>query len=216
MIAVDKVYNIVSDLLSKNNGVTLSPEEFDRYAEMASVALQDDYRGANTATKVSYGRNRTLDSRLRQFRVSEHPLSLDLLGYGDYPEDWVQTLNLRTVDYKPIRPIDEDRVSVAVSKDPYTTPTEDEMIYEDLSLQVKVQPAGEASVVMSYLRRPQKARYATIEVNRRPVFDPNNSQNFDWDESQLGELTFRILQLVGVSMDKGQVIQYTAAKQQEE
>ena len=195
--------------------MTISPDQFNRYAEIASNALQDDYRGANTNKKVSYGRDRTLDSRLRQHRVTEYPVSLDLLGYGSYPMDWVQTLNLRTIDYKPIRPIDEDRAAVAY-QDPYTEPSEDEMWYEDLESRIKVHPAGEASVIMSYLKRPTKAVYAYTTVNRRAVFDPVNSVNFDWDESQFGEITFRILGLCGVSLDKGQVIQYTQAKQAEE
>lgn len=215
MIPVDKVYNVTNFILSKNNGLTIKPEQFNSYAEIASNALQDDYRGANTAKKVSYGRDRTLDSRLRQHRVPEYPLSLDLLGYGSYPTDWVQTLSLRTIDYNPIRPIDEDRAAVAY-QDPYTEPSEDEMWYEDLDTGLKVHPAGDAVVIMSYLRRPVKAIYAYTEVNRRAVFDPVNSVNFDWDESQFGELVFRIVQLCGVSMDKGQVVQYTQAKQNEE
>ena len=223
MINVDKVYSTVNYILSKNNGLSISPAQFNNYAEIASNALQDDYRGANTAKKVSYGRDRTLDSRLRQHRVPEHPISLDLLGYGDVPEDWVQTLSLRTTDYQPIRPIDEDRVAMAY-QDPYTRPSADEMWYEDLRragdtsdrAAIKVHPAGDASVVMSYLRRPVKAVYAYTTVNRRSVFDPINSVNFDWDESQFGELVFRIAQLCGVSLDKGQLIQYTQAKMAEE
>lgn len=216
MIEVNKVYSLVNDLLSKSNGVWLEPEEFDRYAEIASNGLQDDYRGANTATKVSYGRNRTLDSRLRQHRVPEYAVALDLLGYGYYPTGWVQTLNLRTIDYKPIRPIDEDRVSVAVSKDPYTKPSGDEMCYEDLDDRIRVHPAGDNSVIMSYLKRPVKAVYAYTTVNRRKVFDPSNAVNFDWDESQLGELVFRIAQLAGLSMEKASVVNYTQLKQSEE
>lgn len=215
MIEVDKIYRAVNNLLSKNNGLTIKPEQFNDYAEIASIGLQDDYRGANTAKKVSYGRDRTLDSRLRQHRVPEYPLSLDLLGYGDYPENWVQTLSLRTVDYKPIRPIDEDRAAVAY-QDPYTQPSESEMWYEDLDTRIKVHPAGDASVVMSYLRRPIKAVYAYTEVNRRAVFDPLASVNFDWDESQFPELVYRICQLCGVSFDKGQIIQYTEAMKAQE
>src|SRR5690606_9506217 len=215
MIQVDKVYNAVNDLLSKNNGMTISPDQFNRYAEIASNALQDDYRGANTNKKVSYGRDRTLDSRLRQHRVTEYPVSLDLLGYGSYPTDWVQTLSLRTIDYKPIRPIDEDRAAVAY-QDPYTESSEDGMWYEDMDTRMKVHPAGIGVGAMNYLRRPVKAIYAYTEVNRRAVFDPVNSVNFDWDESQFGELVFRICGLVGLSLDKGQIVQYSEAMKSQE
>lgn len=218
MIPVDKVYNLTNDLLSKNNGVSLTPEEFDRYAEVASDGLFDSYRGADNpnATKVVYGHNRTLDGRLKNHRVPEYALSLDLLGYGSYPEDWVQTLSVRTIDYQPIRPIDEDRAAVAISQDPYTKPSEDEMLYEEFDNRIKVHPAGDNTVVLNYLRKPVKAVYAYTTVNRRAVFDPINSVNFDWDKGQLGELTHRILQLVGVSMDKGQIVQYSEAKQAQE
>ena len=119
-LKVKLVYDTVNDLLSKNNGVTLSPDEFNRYAELASNALQDEYRGANTAQRSTMGRNRTLDSRLLRHVVSDHTLSTNGGGYAPLPDDWVQTLTLRTPDYSPVRPVDEDRITV-VFQDPYSS-----------------------------------------------------------------------------------------------
>lgn len=223
-LKVKLVYDIVNDLLSKNNGVTLSPDEFNRYAELTSNALQDEYRGANTAQRSTIGRNRTLDARLLRQVVSDHAISTNGGGYAELPSDWIQTLTLRTIDYAPIKPIDEDRIAMA-HQDPYTTPTEDNLIYEVTGTTaqfsnkvgvIKVHPTKARQVIMTYLRRPIPAVYGYKIVSNRAEYDANESVDFDWDSSQMGEIVFRILQLAGLSMDKGQVIQYAMAKQNEE
>lgn len=223
-LKVKLVYDTVNDLLSKNNGVTLSPDEFNRYAELASNALQDEYRGANTAQRSTMGRNRTLDSRLLRHVVSDHTLSTNGGGYAPLPDDWVQTLTLRTPDYSPVRPVDEDRITV-VFQDPYSAPSEDNLIYEIIGTTtkfpntigvIKIHPTKARQVVMTYIRRPIPAVYGYKIISNRPDYDENESTDFDWDSSQMGEIVFRILQLAGLSMDKGQVIQYAMAKQNEE
>ena len=206
----------MDDLLSKNNGMFITAAEFNRYAPMASNALFDSYRGADNpnATKVVYGRNRTLDARLKVFREFETPVAI-VGGHGAYPTDWAQTLSVKTENGEVIRPLDEDRATVAY-KDPYTTPTEDERFYEETDTGIKIHPNDQSSVLVTYLRKPAVPVYAVTKVNRREVYDPLSSVDFDWDESQLNDLVMRIVQLVSVPMKDINTLNYTQAKQAEE
>lgn len=214
MINVSENYILVQDLLSKNNGVFISPGEYNRYASIASKALFDSYIGADTATKVNYGRNRTLDFRLAPFRETE---TLPVVsGVVAFPEDLAKINKVHTVDYKPIRPIDEDRLAVA-HQDPYTEPGDDEIFYEETSDSIILFPADIEEVIFTYLKKPVEPVYAfTVGSNGRPVYDDANSVHMEWDKSQEMEITMRILQLCGVSMSHNQIIGYTQQKQNEE
>lgn len=216
MIKVESNYKLVGDLLSKNNGVFISPEEYNSYAKIASEGLFADYVGLNTAKKVGYGRNRTLDSRLTPFRRTV-PLTVGPDSEVGYPYDWAKTNKVHTLDYIPIRPLDEDRIAIG-HQDPFITG--EEWFYEDLNDGMKIfSPDGIVSdpIILTYLKRPDEPKYAyIIGSNGRPEFDPVNSVDFDWDINQEGEITMRILQLCGVSMDKIQAINFGMAKQNEE
>lgn len=216
MINVDENYRLVQDLLSKNNGVYITPEEYNRYAELASNDLFDKLVGAKNNNSTAYGINRTLDRRLMPFRrVDIVPV---VGGVANEPAD---SALIRSVYYflngtpKPLRVVDEDRFA-KLFDDPFAKPTEEEPVYIEDNLSIRVYPETITELTIEYLKRPVAPVYAYTEVNRRPLYDAVNSINFDWDKREEAELTMRILQYAGVSMTNGQVVQYTEAKQAQE
>lgn len=209
MINVDSNYRLVNDLLSKNNGAFISFEEYTRYAAIASDSLFDDIIGADNTSVVSYGRNRTLDARLMPFRVMNQPILL-VAGIGTLPTDWAKTNAVRLPDGTPVHPVDEDRRGMG-KQDYYARPSESRYVYYEGNGNIEVEPVT-TDVVMDYLKRPTPPVYAyTMSTGSRPrpVYDPVNSVDFDWDARQENDLTIRILELCGVSMDKGSLVQYT-------
>lgn len=209
MINVRNTYLLVNDLLSKNNGVFISPEEFSRFAKIASDSLFDDIIGADNTSVVSYGRNRTLDARLMPFRVMNQPVIL-VAGIGALPTGWAKTNAVRLPDGTPVHPVDEDRRGMG-KQDYYARPSEDRYVYYEGNGSIEVEPLT-TDVVMDYLKRPTPPVYAyTMSTGSRPrpIYDMASSVNFDWDARQENDLTIRILQLCGVSMDKGSLVQYT-------
>lgn len=209
MINAYSNYQLVCDLLSKNNSVFISPEEWTRYASIASDSLFDDIIGADNTSVVSYGRNRTLDARLMPFRVMNQPVLL-VAGIGTLPTDWAKTNAVRLPDGTPVHPVDEDRRGMG-KQDYYAKPSEDRYVYYEGNGSIEVEPLT-TDVVMDYLKRPTPPVYAyTMSGGSRPrpIYDPANSVNFDWDARQENDLTIRILELCGVSMDKGSLVQYT-------
>lgn len=213
MISVYENYKLVQDLIGKNDGMFLSPDEYNTLAAIASDLLFDDFRGANTSKRVSYGWDRTLDSRLRPFRMEQDIVVIQ--GIGAYPTNWEQTLGVEGPGGVPIRPLDEDRASVA-RQDPYTRPDSGEVFYEDLKDGIRISDPSITTVRMKYLRRPVRAKYGYKLVDGRPRYFADNSVHFEWGRSMNHELAMRIVQLASLPIGDRLSLQYTQAKQQEE
>lgn len=63
---------------------------------------------------------------------------------------------------------------------------------------------------LSYVRKPPSIIWAyTLDSNNRPVYDAANSTQPVWGESDMMNIIVRALQLVGVNLQLGVVIQYS-------
>jgi hypothetical protein len=206
MISVDDNYKLVNDLASKNNGVYVSPTEYNRYASLASNDLFDLLRGNKNVNRSVYGRNRTLDGRLMPFKKVD---AISFTGaYADKPEGCAQILSVYTSDFIPIKPTDEDRASMIV-QDPLASPNEQDMYYiEEVD---RLRLVGDTGLVgfIEYLALPTPPVYGYTVVSRRPVFDEDTSTNFEWDKNMEMEITTRILSYLGISMKDGFITQVT-------
>ena len=217
MISIEENYKLVQDLLSKNNGIRLSPKEYERYATMASNDMFDKLIGAKNNNMTAYGVNRTLDRRLKHLRVVTPPLAVTN-GRVAQPDDLQLT---RSVYYmfkgapKALRPVDEDRFAFLFD-DPLASPVDEDPSYIEDNGSIRVFPTNIPTITIEYLKRPAVPKYAYTIVNRRPVFDPDNSVDFDWDKREENDLTMRILQYAAVSLQNGQMVQFTESKQNNE
>lgn len=207
MISVKDNYDLVNDLASKNNGVFISPEEYNRYATLASNELFDELRGAKNRNVSTYGRSRTLDSRLNPFRKT---VDDSFINYEvDKEEDYVQALAMYDSNYLPIKPIDEDRLA-RLHQNPLAQPDEEELYYiERVDKFELLATQGDISFTLEYLKKPVSPDYKYTIVNNRPVFNPTGSVNFEWDKNMEMELTTRILSYLGISMKDGFITQVT-------
>lgn len=211
MIDVNDNYKLVNDLLSKNNGVYLTPDEYNRYAEIASLEYFDTLVGSKNTNRSVYGINRTLDRRLKEFREVAPTLVED--GVAELPDNCELLTAVYTDDYIPLRQTDEDRFA-RLMQDPLASPTEDDPVYKEINEYIEVFPETLPSVTIEYLRKPLSPKYAYTVENRRAVYNPTNSVHFEWNKRDESELTMRILQLCGISVGSPELLQVGLAKQQ--
>lgn len=199
MILIGDVYQLVCDLLSKNNGVYISPQEFTRYANVANYQMFDDYCGIKTTPRVTYGKNRLVDERLNPFR---RRASLTFAsGVATKPTNLKHITAVYTADAIPIavKPTDEDRYANLFS-DPLASPNAQDKYYIETETSLRLLGETSLSAWIEYLERPVAVVYGTIEVNGRPVYNPSTSVHFQWDVSETIEITNRILLQAGLSM----------------
>lgn len=213
MILVQENYKLVNDLLSKNNGVYLSPAEYNRYAELASNDYFDVSIGSKNAKRSVYGINRTLDRRLQSFRVVD-PIPV-INGVAEIPEDAELITAIYTSDYIPLRTVDEDRLA-RLMQDPLADPTVEDPAYKEDKDSIRVYPSDINSVTFEYLKRPVAPKYGYTVVNNRAVYSESDSVNFDWNKREEAELTMRILQYCGVSMGSAEIYNVATQAKQEE
>jgi hypothetical protein len=65
---------------------------------------------------------------------------------------------------------------------------------------------------IDYLRRPAVPKYAYTQSERAFTYDPANSVQLEWGESELNELIMRALSFLGISIDDQLRTQYAEAK----
>lgn len=199
-------YNLVNDLLSKNNGVFISPKEYERYANNASYSMFDDFAGIKTNPKVTYGKNRLVDGRLNPFR---RRVSLTFTGgVATKPANLKAiTAIYVTGTNEPVRPTDEDRRAM-LFQDPLAMPNNNNVYYIEGSTELYLLGRESLIVTIEYLERPTAVVYGFTITNNRPVYNPSASVHFQWDVSETNELTARILMQAGLSMKDTVSIQY--------
>jgi len=77
--------------------------------------------------------------------------------------------------------------------------------------QISLSHAG--SLAISYIRVPARVNWGFTAIGTDSFYDPTISNNFELHESEQAELTYRILVLAGVSIQKQDVTQVAAGIQ---
>lgn len=204
-ISILQNYNYVNDLLSKNNGVYISPKEYERYGYISSLEMFDDFMGIKTIPKITIGKNRLIDTRLLPFKkkVTTTFTGETLLK----PSDCKYISAMYEVSSKiPVRPLDDDR-RAKIFQDPLASPTTDDKYYVENFSDLTLLGTENLQVVLEYYERPKPIVYGYTVVNGRPVFDQATSVDYQWDISEQEELTNRILVKAGLSMSSPLTLQ---------
>src|SRR5690625_2127163 len=201
MIDIKELYDTVLDLISKNNGEYISPEEFNRYVNIASLSYFDDITGSKTNPRIVYGKNRITDRRLDTFR-EEFTTVVPVDRRIDLPEglEFIRTV-IDTEDRTAVVPVDEDREGM-LSRDPFAKPDKTNKYYTEGKGFIKILNTDLEEIEIKYLRKPVKAEYSYTRTGTRgrPEYDPTNSENLEWNERETNEIITRILERVSLSL----------------
>ena len=67
-----------------------------------------------------------------------------------------------------------------------------------------------SNVNLSYVQTPRKPNWAYEVVDKKALYDPTNTDDFELHESEEAELVYRILALAGITIEKPQLTQTAA------
>ena len=208
------MYQICQYAINKSQNGYLKPDQFnllvkqaqDSYAAFIIGEFQQ-YQYNSAKSRISYSENEPIRQRLQPF-IYNFNLKVDATGFAPYPGDYMQTDTMMTLyGYKRIKYVMQDRLwSYYNSKiDPIAT----NPIYliEDKGFRFFPQNISDAQ--MAYIKNPNRIYWAyTYDVKGRPVYDAANSEQPKWGRLDILEIIARILKLVGISLQIGQVEQY--------
>ncbi len=217
---VNQVYKVILYAVAKNKSQGyVSPDDFN--SVLMPVAQKNyldyllgeyqKYQIKRPISVVEFGENQRIRQSMSPL-IYGTILSIDSGGISQYPSDYEYNDAMWSVygNYN-IRFIQQDRQDSYLHSriDPIiTNPVY--LINHEGFLFFPARPYGENQSKMSYVRTPPSIVWGYIlDGNGRPVYNPLTSQQPVWGDTDIYEIIVRALQLVGVNLQLGVVIQYS-------
>ena len=222
---INDMYQICQYAINKAQNGYLTPSQFNLLANQAQTSYQDyllgefqQYQYGRPQAKVNYSQNSDTRQRLTPF-IAETTLTVLGTGNVNYPTDYLQTDSMRTTANDRIRFIQQDSIYSYVNSqiDPIAT----NPVYLLGDVGFLFYPATIGTAVLTYIKNAPTMVWAyTLDANNRPVFAPAGQTQPPvqypvsgtveplWYDIDKLEIIARILKLVGVNLQDGQVEQY--------
>lgn len=222
---IDRVRGLVLSILKKENKGWITPEDFNRFADLSQLEIFEEY---------FYEYNTWLNKKSGRMTHD---------GYGDIPELIAEKIavflktdsmtyegglfsppadnyRLETVYYgnRPVEEVRDHKVRYMLDSI-LIEPTTTYPVYIRIGSNIKIYPTTITSGVdCFYLRRPAIPKWTYTAVAGNPVFNIGAAdyQDFEIHPADEIELVYRILKKAGVSIREEQIIQYVQMKEQEQ
>ena len=217
-VNIDTVYQKVLAILNKEQRGYVTPQEFNLFANQAQLDIFEQYfydinqfgRLHGNDTEYSDMLN-ILNEKINIFETTE-PLVYNLTNSSfDLPADLYR---LGTIIYQntttnnfgvtSTEQIEAERVNkneiLYINSSPLTKPKNTRPIFTSDSNGLNVYGTNEltSAVLCNYIKKPTTPRWAYQIVFGEPLYDANNSVNFDLHASEETELVTKILELSGL------------------
>ncbi len=213
---VNQVYVLMKDILAKNaQDGYFSPETFYNYINQAQRSYLDyllgeyqKYQIRRPISTVELGMNERVRTSLAPL-IYGVMLTIDGTGLAtNMPSDYEYPDAMWTSGgFYNIRFIQQDRLHsyYRSSIDPIGVNPVFLMNHEGLQFY----PENTAGAKMSYVRTPPSIVWGfDYDSNDIPVWNPLTSQDPIWAETDILQILVRALQLIGVNLQLGVVLQY--------
>lgn len=214
----DDVYKIILYAAAKNkqNGY-VSPEDFNTVLmPVAQKSYLDyllgeyqKYQPMRPISVVEFGQNERIRTSLAPLIYGAILNPFPYNGISPFPSDFEYTDNMWGLyGFYNIRFVQQNRL------DSYAHSTIDPVVSNPVYL---IQhegfhffPEDIGAAKLSYVRTPPSIVWAyTLDSNSRPVYDPFNSQQPVWGDTDIYQIIVRALALVGVNLQLGVLMQYS-------
>jgi hypothetical protein len=217
MININDVKVLSYDLAAKQERAFPSPDEFNSYANLASLDLFNYYNDERNKMllRVKSGESLKIPQVLNNFVLNDVSLTLTS-GSASVPSNYAYDLAFKTPVNsvnKTIIKVDFDKVESYLNStiDP---PTATNPIFIETANNFQIYPTTITPALLTYLKYPDTVVWGYSMATGRPVYDPTTSVNFEWPESELFRLTARILGYMGISIRDSELERYAQQQTQ--
>jgi len=220
-VSIDTVKTYTEYLVRKNNSGYLSPSQFNLIINRASktifvkrVGNPHDYRPGQPVPAIGFQITQKITEDLKRFQENGN-LILKADGTANYPTDLAYTIpgisyvtsNKGARVVVPIEVIDKDKEASRLAS-AIVTPTRSYPIAVFENTFIQVYPAGISNIKFPYLRYPKEALWASNTVNNRPVYDPANSVDLEWEDLVVNDIIMQALKSIGISIKDADVMNF--------
>jgi hypothetical protein len=198
MDSIQRAHFEINTLLPSSDSRYFSPEEIDSAVNSAVLDL------FNQQYKV-FGETQRISDDLARFKTLS-PIDL-AAGIGPLPEGHVYTLSIYVTKIgtqdiiKRCRIVEEQFIAQYIDSEAFG-PSEDNVIARLVGDNVRVYPETVSQIGMTFFRKPLAAKFAytmTGLLNNIPVYDPINSLQIDYGDSNFNQLVQKALTYLGVA-----------------
>lgn len=216
MINVDLVYKLTHRLLNDNQITDRYPvEDWNRYAILAQLEIVRKLRGLFESTSIISDNIAELKVK-KQFNLTDGKLTKpDDYLYFSAPLTRVWYKDGQGVQRTSQRPVDlvtdnelGDRLNSQFDAPSYQYP-----IVVDISDYLQFYPTDLTQAELMYIRVPKEPKWAYTDVDGEAVYDPVNSVDFELPQDMTDLLVVTICEYMGVNVKRGDMVQYTMAKE---
>jgi hypothetical protein len=195
-------------------GNTVTPSQFNLLCNQAQLTKFEYDRQLFIATNE-------ISNYLALF-LKKSIINVPSSGEISYPDDWQHTSAVRS--YYPLPRGKSVEVEVKESKDKswgevmtsqLLKPTRRFPKFMQFSGQFRFLPRDIGIVMLDYFSTPVTPNWAYTIVSGRPVYDPINSVDFQWNTFALNEIAMIYLQLIGINIKDSALSEFAVSFQQE-
>lgn len=226
MLSIDDIYQLVQKLANKYKQGYLSPDEFNQFFNSSQRELYNDLIGrpegyglGKPISKISKGFTKTIEEKIapfmKQVSIAVNPSTSQL----PKPSDFSRHVSLRSSnDMTTVRRVFPDRL-VSFLNNSINVVSITNPIYEEFNTYYQLYPLQvwtNQSFNLNYYFLPPISTWAyTLDSNGLPVYDPVNSIQPLWYDSEKNDLVMRTLQYFGVNLSNVFIEQYSEQQKQQ-
>ena len=235
-ISINKVRNVVLNLLSKNNYGYISPEQFNEFCELAQASIFEDLfylDNNNTNKKYAHLTNmqyadlkKIREEQIDMYSTYSTPLNFTFNAittlWSYTSNDLYRAVNISLVNSTTNKKVDIQQVSKGAELNKIinsntVAPTTTYPIGVQIENDFKVYPINPAGyfVELLFIRKPKTPKWTYTNVNGNPMYNAGATdlQNIDLHISLYEKLIVKILSYCGISLREQQITQASAQEE---
>jgi hypothetical protein len=204
-MTVNDVYNLAQYIVNKEQNGYFTPDEFNLAIKQAENSYQDfligevqQYQYQRGQARIHYGMNEIARQKLTP-TIKNTTITIPSNGKFTYPNDYVITDALLTTDNKRIRFASQDKLYSYLGST--IDPIASNPIYVLEQTNFHFYPETLGSAKLSYIGNVVNMVWGyTLNGDGLPVYDPSTSTQPIWDDTDIFEVTARLLKIVSTNL----------------
>lgn len=214
-MTTDQVYKVLQIIINKNQQGNLTPDQFYLLINTAQSQYLDYLLGeyqrqqvGRSIPVVSFGQNQKLRTSLAPLIYGTILNPNSSTGIASFPSDFELVDAMWSLyGIYNIRFATQDKLNSYYRSS--IDPIADNPVFLIQQEGFHFYPESIGQVRMSYVRTPPSIVWAyTFDGNGRPVYDPANSQQPVWSDTDIFQIIIRAAAIEGVSLQLNTVIGY--------
>lgn len=216
---VDTVYKIIQYITAKNQQGYVAPADFNLMINAAQNQYLDyllgefqQYQPGRAVPRVQFGMNETIRQSLTPLIDAPSPLLFSFNGFSAYTSDFQQ---VDAIYWGPnnerVRFASQDRFDSYLNS--VIDPIASNPIYILTRTGFQFYPITMNAALISYVKTPASIVWAYTPniATGNPDYDPANSVDPVWFDSDMDQIIARSLLMIGVNLQASMVSQYASA-----